>query len=58
MNPGLIPVNVRIRPELARGLKTASLDRQMQGIEPFSKREIVEAGLEYWLRSNGYLASE
>ena len=56
MTPGLIPVNVRLRPELARALKTASLDRQMRGIEPHSKREIVEEALEPWLRSQGYLA--
>ena len=54
--PGLIPVNVRVRPELARALKTASLDRQIRGIEPHSKREIVEEALEPWLRSQGYLA--
>jgi hypothetical protein len=56
MPPGLIPVNVRVRPELARALKTASLDRQMRGIEPHSKREMIEAVLEPWLRDQGYLA--
>lgn len=56
ITPGLIPVNVRVRPALAGALKTASLDRQMRGIEPHSKREIVEQALEPWLRSQGYLA--
>ena len=56
ITPGLIPVNVRVRPEVAQALKTASLDRQMRGIEPHSKREIVEVALEPWLRSQGYLA--
>ena len=55
ITPGLIPVNVRVRPEVAQALKTASLDRQMRGIEPHSKREIVEVALEPWLRSQGYL---
>ena len=53
--PGLIPVNVRVRPDLARALQTASLDRQMRGLEPSSKREIVEQALEPWLRTLGYL---
>ena len=56
ITPGLIPVNVRVRPELAGALQTASLDRQMRGIQPHSKREIVEQALEPWLRSQGYLA--
>jgi hypothetical protein len=55
ITPGLIPVNVRVRPEIAAALKTASLDRQMQGIEPSAKREIVEQALEPWLRKHGYL---
>ena len=57
ITPGLIPVNVRVRPELAVALQTASLDRQMRGIQPHSKREIVEQALEPWLRSEGYLAN-
>jgi len=55
MAPGLIPVNVRIRPDIATALQTASLERQLQGLEPSSKREIVEEALEPWLRTNGYL---
>ena len=53
--PGLIPVNVRIRPELARALKTASLTRQLSGTTPFCKREIVEQALEAWLRAERYV---
>lgn len=53
--PGLIPVNVRIRPDLARALKTASLTRQLSGVTPFCKREIIEEALESWLRAEGYL---
>jgi hypothetical protein len=55
MPPGLIPVNVRVRPEIARALKAASLQRELQGIEPYTKREIVEQALEPWLKKNGYL---
>jgi hypothetical protein len=55
MTPGLIPVNVRVRPEIATALKTASLQRELQGIEPHSKRGIVEQALEPWLKRNGFL---
>jgi len=55
ISPGLIPVNVRVRPDLAAALQTASLERQLQGLEPSSKREIIEEALEPWLRTNGYL---
>jgi len=55
MSPGLIPVNVRVRPDIAAALKTASLQRELLGIEPYTKREIVEEALEPWLRTNGYL---
>jgi hypothetical protein len=55
MTPGLIPVNVRVRPEIAAALKAASLQRELQGIEPYTKREIVEEALEPWLKRNGYL---
>ena len=56
MPPGLIPVNVRIRLQIAAALKTAALQRELQGIEPFTKREIVEQALEPWLKKNGYLS--
>jgi hypothetical protein len=55
MSPGLIPVNVRVRPDIAQALKAAALERELQGIEPFTKREIVEQALEPWLKKNGYL---
>lgn len=55
MSPGLIPVNVRVRLDISRALKAASLERELQGIEPFTKREIVEQALEPWLKKNGYL---
>ena len=53
--PGLIPIHVRVRPEIAGALKTAALQRELRGIEPHTKREIVEGALEPWLKKNGYL---
>jgi hypothetical protein len=53
---GLIPVTVRLRPEVAGGLKRASLERELAGEEPFTQQELVEQLLEPWLRENGFLA--
>ncbi len=53
---GLIPVTVRLRPEIAGALKRASLERQLNGEEPFTQQEIVEQVLEPWLRGQGFLA--
>jgi len=52
---GLIPVTIRLRPEIAQGLKRASLERQLAGQEPNTQQDIVEAALEPWLRREGYL---
>lgn len=53
---GLIPVTVRLRPEIAGALKRASLERQLQGDELYTQQDIVEQALEPWLREEGYLA--
>jgi hypothetical protein len=53
---GLIPVTVRLRPEVAGALKRASLERQLSGDDMFTQQDLVEQALEPWLRSNGYLA--
>jgi hypothetical protein len=53
---GLIPVTVRLRPEIAGALKRASLERQLAGEELFTQQEIVEEALEPWLRNEGYLS--
>lgn len=50
-----VPVGARIRTELATGLKRASLERQLQGIEPNSLQDILEEAIEPWLRKHGYL---
>lgn len=52
---GLIPVTIRMRPEIAGALKRASLERQLNGEETFTQQEIVESTLEPWLQDEGYL---
>ena len=51
---GLIPITVRLRPEIAGALKRASLERQLAAAEFFSQQEIVERALAAWLRENGH----
>ncbi|MFM9963580.1 MAG: hypothetical protein ACKV2Q_20425 [Planctomycetaceae bacterium] len=53
---GLIPVTVRLRPELAGALKRASLERQLAGEDYFTQQDLVEQVLEPWLRTQGFLA--
>jgi hypothetical protein len=50
-----VPFTTRIRSDLAQAVKRASLERQLQGIEPNQVQEILESALEPWLRANGYL---
>ena len=52
---GRVPVGARVRTELAAALKRASLERQLQGIQPNSVQEILEEALELWLHKHGYL---
>ena len=52
---GRVPVGARMRTEIAAGLKRASLERQLQGIQPNSVQEILEEALELWLHKHGYL---
>ena len=52
---GLIPVTVRLTPDIAGALKRASLERQLAGDAIFTQQELVEEALEPWLRSHGYL---
>ena len=54
---GLIPITVRLRPEIAGALKRASLERQLAAADFFSQQEIVERALAAWLRENGCLNS-
>lgn len=52
---GRVPLTTRLRADFARALKRASLERQLQGIEPNEVQVILEEALEPWLRTNGYL---
>lgn len=51
----LVPVTVRLRPEVAAALKRASLERQLNGIETYTQQDIVEEALLPWLRAEGLL---
>ena len=56
LNPvGLIPVTIRLTPEIAGALKRASLELELAGEEVFTQQEIVESSLRPWLRDNGFL---
>ena len=48
-------LNTRIHPDLSTALKRASLQRKLEGVEPNSLRDIVEAAVRPWLRDHGYL---
>jgi hypothetical protein len=52
---GRVPLTTRIRSDFATALKRASLKRQLDGVSPHTLQDILEAALEPWLRSNGYL---
>jgi hypothetical protein len=50
-----VPLTTRIRSDFAVALKRASLERQLQGVEPSAILDILEDALEPWLRTNGYI---
>jgi hypothetical protein len=52
---GRTPISTRLRTDLAEALKRASLQRQLEKIEPSSLTEILEAAIEPWLKEHGYL---
>lgn len=52
---GLIPVTVRLKPEIAAALKRASLERQLAGEEVYTQQDLVEEALEPWLKREGIL---
>ncbi|MCC7390188.1 MAG: hypothetical protein IT431_15630 [Phycisphaerales bacterium] len=51
-----VSLSTRIRDDYAKALKRASLERQLQGVEPNTLQDILEQAIEPWLRSNGYLS--
>jgi hypothetical protein len=50
-----MPISTRMREDFAKALKRASLERQLDGTEPNTLQDILEAAIEPWLKSNGYL---
>lgn len=51
----LVPVTVRLRPEIASALKRASLERQLNGVATFTQQDIVEEALLPWLQAEGLI---
>lgn len=54
---GLIPITVRLSPEIAAALKRISLERQLARADYFSQQEIVERALKAWLQQNAISAT-
>jgi hypothetical protein len=50
-----VPISTRIRSEYADALKRASLQRQLDKVEPNTLQDILEQAIEPWLKSNGYI---
>ena len=51
-----VPIGTRMREDFAKALKRASLERQLNGLEPNTLQHILEEAIEPWLRSNGYIS--
>jgi hypothetical protein len=49
------PLSTRIRTDFTTALKRASLERQLNGVEPNTLQDILEQAIEPWLKTNGYL---
>ena len=52
---GRVPLTVRFRADYAAALKRASLERQLEGVQPNTLQDILEEAPEPWLRSHGCL---
>jgi hypothetical protein len=50
-----VPISTRIRSDYAEALKRASLERQLNKVEPNTLQDILEQAIEPWLKENGYL---
>jgi hypothetical protein len=55
-SPARVPLTVRFRADYAAGLKRASLERQLQHVQPNTLQDILEEAVEPWLRQHGYLS--
>jgi hypothetical protein len=49
------PISTRMRKDFTKALKKASLERQLNGVEPNTLQDILEEAIEPWLKSNGYI---
>jgi hypothetical protein len=49
------PISTRMRKDFTKALKKASLERQLNGVEPHTLIDILEEAVEPWLKSNGYI---
>jgi hypothetical protein len=50
-----VPISTRIRSDFVAAIKRASLERQLNGVEPNTLQDMLEQAIEPWLRSHGYL---
>lgn len=50
-----VPISTRIRGDFSAALKRASLERQLNSVEPNTLQDMLEQALEPWLKSNGYI---
>ena len=50
-----VPISTRIRDDYLKALKRASLERQLEEVQPHTLQDILEQAIEPWLREHGYL---
>ena len=55
-NLSRVPLSTRIRGDYAAALKRASLERQLNGVDPNTLQDILEQAIEPWLKSHGYIS--
>lgn len=48
-------ITTRIRSDFVMALRRASLERQLEGVEPNTVQDMLEEAIEPWLRAHGYL---
>ncbi len=49
---GLIPITVRLSPELANRLKLLSVHRELEGYDFYTQQDIVGKALDEWISKN------
>jgi len=55
--PGVVSLNTRIDPENSAALLTASMQRKIQRLQPFTQQDIVAEALRDWLQKNGLIST-